>query len=86
VKADIQNFGFGVKHILSFKCRRGPESSAFNSNRIMTLEKLDESVHINCAWEIIGNGTKNSAKQNLGFHKVKPNKPWFDDKNSKLID
>jgi uncharacterized protein YaaR (DUF327 family) len=29
---------------------------------------------------------KTSAKDNLGYHRLKHNKPWFDDEYSKLID
>jgi hypothetical protein len=29
---------------------------------------------------------KTSAKDNLGYHRLKHNKPWFDDECSKLID
>jgi hypothetical protein len=29
---------------------------------------------------------KTSAKENLGYQKLKHNKPWFDDECSKLID
>jgi hypothetical protein len=29
---------------------------------------------------------KTSAKDNLGYHRLKNNKPWFDDECSKLTD
>jgi hypothetical protein len=29
---------------------------------------------------------KTSAKDNLGYHKLKHDKPWFDDQCSKLVD
>jgi hypothetical protein len=43
-------------------------------------------LDINNAWESIRNNIKNSVKENLGYYKLKHNKPWFDDKCSKLID
>jgi len=41
---------------------------------------------INTAWESIRENIKTSAKENLGYHRLKLNKPWFDDECSKLID
>jgi hypothetical protein len=43
-------------------------------------------VDINNAWESIRENIKTSAKDNLGYQKLKHNKPWFDDECSKLID
>jgi hypothetical protein len=34
----------------------------------------------------LGKNIKTSARDNLGYHKLKHNKPWFDDECSKLID
>jgi hypothetical protein len=56
------------------------------SNGCAALENLDESFDINNAWESIRENIKTSAKDNLGYHKLKFNKPWFDDECSKLID
>jgi hypothetical protein len=56
------------------------------SDRFAALEKLDESVDINNAWGSIRGNIKTSAKENLGYHKLKHNGPWFDDECSKLID
>jgi hypothetical protein len=56
------------------------------SNRFVTLEILDESFDINNAWESIKENIKTSAKDNLGYNRLKHNKPWFDDEYSKLID
>jgi hypothetical protein len=56
------------------------------SNRFAALESLDESFDINNAWESIRENIKTSAKDNLGYQKLKHNKPWFDDECSKLID
>jgi hypothetical protein len=46
----------------------------------------DESSDINHAWESIRENIKTSVKHNLGYHRLKRNKPWFDDECSKLID
>jgi hypothetical protein len=37
-------------------------------------------------WVSIRENTKTSAKDNLGYHGLKHNKPWLDDECSKLID
>jgi hypothetical protein len=55
------------------------------SNRFAALESLDESFNINNAWENIRENIKTSAEENLGYQKLKHNKPWFDE-CSKLID
>jgi hypothetical protein len=56
------------------------------SNRFTILESLDESFDINNVWESIKENIKTSAKDNLEYHRLKHNKPWFDDECSKLID
>jgi hypothetical protein len=56
------------------------------SNRFAALESLDESFDINNVSESIRENIKTSAKENLGYQKLKHNKPWFDDECSKLID
>jgi hypothetical protein len=56
------------------------------SNRFAALESLEESFDINNAWESIRKNIKTSAKENLGYQKLKHNKPWFDDECSKLVD
>jgi hypothetical protein len=56
------------------------------SNRFATLESLDESFDINNVWESIRENIKTSTEDNLGYQKLKHNKPWFDDECSKLID
>jgi hypothetical protein len=42
--------------------------------------------YINNAWESIRENIKTSVKDNLGYHRLKHNKPWFDEEWSKLID
>jgi hypothetical protein len=56
------------------------------SKRFAALESLDESFHINNAWESIRENIKNSAKDILEYQKLKHKKPWFDDECSKSID
>jgi endonuclease/exonuclease/phosphatase family metal-dependent hydrolase len=55
-------------------------------NRFAALESLDESFYIKNAWESKRENIKTSAKEILGYQKLKHNKPWFDDDCSKLID
>jgi hypothetical protein len=55
------------------------------SNMFAALESLDESFDINNAWESIRENIKTSAKDNLGYHRLKHNKPSSDDECSKLI-
>jgi hypothetical protein len=42
-------------------------------------------MDINSAWEGIRENIKTSAKDNLGYQKLKHKKPWFDNECSKLI-
>jgi hypothetical protein len=56
------------------------------SNRIVALENLDESFDINNTSESVRESIKTSVKHNLRYHRLKPNKPLFDDECSKLID
>jgi hypothetical protein len=41
---------------------------------------------INNAWESTRENITTSAKYNVGYYRLKHNKPWFDDERSKLID
>jgi hypothetical protein len=45
------------------------------SNRFAVLESLDESFDINNARESIRENIKTSAKDNLGYQRLKHNKP-----------
>jgi hypothetical protein len=49
------------------------------SNIFAALDILDESFDINNDWESIRENIKTSAKDNLGYHRLKHNKPWFND-------
>jgi hypothetical protein len=51
---------------------------------IAALENLDESFDINNTWESIRENIKTSAKDNLGYQRLKCNKLWFDDGCLKL--
>jgi hypothetical protein len=44
-------------------------------NRFAALQSLDESFAINNAWESIRENIKTTAKHNLGYHRLKHNKP-----------
>jgi hypothetical protein len=50
------------------------------------LEDLDADVEMNSAWETIRENAKKSAKERLGYFKLKKHKPWFDEGCSKLLD
>jgi hypothetical protein len=45
------------------------------SNRFAALKSLDESFDINNTWESIREKIKTSTKDNLGYHRLKHNKP-----------
>jgi hypothetical protein len=55
------------------------------SSRFLALEYLVQDLDINSAWETIRETIKKSVKENLGYHRLKHNKAWFDDECSKLI-
>jgi hypothetical protein len=56
------------------------------SSTFADSESLDESFDVSNAWESIRENIKTSAKDNLGYHRLKHNKPWFYDDCSKLIE
>jgi hypothetical protein len=43
------------------------------SYRFAALENLDEGLDINSAWESIRENIKPSAKENVGYHRLKHN-------------
>jgi hypothetical protein len=47
---------------------------------------LDAEVDTICAWEMIKQNIKISAKESLGYYELKKNKPWLDEGSSKLLD
>jgi hypothetical protein len=55
------------------------------SNRFAALEDLDAEVDNNNAWETIRDNIKISAKESLGYYKLKKHKPWFKEECSELL-
>ena len=47
-------------------------------NRFAALENLNGDENVNRTWENIKENIKTSARENLGLHKWKQHKPWFD--------
>jgi hypothetical protein len=56
------------------------------SNRSTDLENSENDVDIKRAWVTITDNIKISAKESLGYYKLKKHKPWFDKGCSKLLD
>jgi hypothetical protein len=81
-KFDVEIFDLKKPDDMEFKVKYQVEIS----NRFAVLESLNESFGINNAWESTREHIKTSAIDNLGCHRLKHNKPWFDDECSKLID
>jgi hypothetical protein len=52
----------------------------------LQLWKIWTEVKINSAWETIRENINISAKESLGYFKLKKHKPWFDEGCSKLLD
>jgi hypothetical protein len=55
------------------------------SNRFAALEHLDARVEISSAWETIRENIQISAKESLGYCKLKKHESWFDQACSKLV-
>ena len=53
-------------------------------NRFAALENSDDDI--NRTWENIKENIQTSAKESLGLHELKQNKPWFDDECLGLLD
>jgi len=49
------------------------------TNRFAVLENLNNDKDVNRTWENIKENIQTSAKESLGLHKLKQNKPWFDE-------
>jgi hypothetical protein len=47
------------------------------SNRFAASENLDGRWDINNAWGSIRENIRTSAKENLGYHMLNHDKPWF---------
>jgi hypothetical protein len=50
------------------------------------FENLGNDVDMSIAWESLRENIKISAKESLGYYKLKQHKPWFDEGCSKLLD
>ena len=48
-------------------------------NRFAALENLSDDEDVDRTWENIKENNKTSAKESLGLHELKQNKPWFDE-------
>jgi hypothetical protein len=55
------------------------------SNGFGALEKLDDDMDINRAWESIRKNMKASATDSLGYCELKQHKPWTNGKVLKII-
>jgi len=49
------------------------------TNRFAALENLYDDEDVNRTWENIKENIQPSAKESLGLHELKQNKPWFDE-------
>jgi hypothetical protein len=86
-KRVTQNFDLGRFDLKKFDDIEVKEKYQVEiSNRFAALESSDESFDTNNAWESIRENIKTSTKENVGYQKLKHNKPWFDDECSKLTD
>jgi len=56
------------------------------TNRFAVLENLSDDNDIDKTWENIKENIKTSAKESLGLHKLKQNKPWFDEECIGFLD
>jgi len=50
------------------------------------LENENEDRDVNMAWENIKENIQTLAKESLGLHKLKQNKPWFDEECLGFLD
>jgi len=49
------------------------------TNRFAALENANDDEDVNRAYENIKDNIQTSAKESLGIHELKQNKPWFDE-------
>jgi len=47
--------------------------------QVAALENLNDDEDENRTWENINENTQTSARESLGLHELKQNKPWFDE-------
>ena len=56
------------------------------TNTFAALENLNDDEDVNRTWENIKENIQTSAKESLGLHKLKQNKPWFDEECLGFLD
>jgi len=56
------------------------------TNRFAALENLNDGEDVNRTWENIKENIQISAKESLGLHELKQNKPWFDEECLGFLD
>jgi len=56
------------------------------TNRFAALENVNEDEDVDRTWENIEENIETSAKQRLGLHELKQNKPWFDEECLDILD
>jgi len=49
------------------------------TKRFAALENVNDEEDVNRTWENIKENIQTSAKESLGLHELKQNKPWFDE-------
>ena len=49
------------------------------TNRFAALENLNNDEDVNRTWQNIKENIQTSAKESLGLHELRQNKPWFDE-------
>jgi hypothetical protein len=49
------------------------------------LKEIDKSFSFNSSWEILEKISR-TAEDNVGYHRLKRNKSWFENEFSKLVD
>jgi len=56
------------------------------TNRFAALENSNDDEDVNTTWENIKENIQTSAKESLGLHELKQNKPWFDEECLGFLD
>ena len=56
------------------------------TNKSAALENLTDGEDVNRTWENIKENILTSAKESLGLHELKQNKPWFDEECLHFLD
>jgi len=56
------------------------------TNRFEALENLNDDEDVDRTWENIKENIQTSMKESLGLHKLKQNKPWFDEECLGFLD